>query len=284
MFTSDCSPRKSAPGAPLCGRRFATFKSRPPSSGEHFGASIALPCCMLLEPSQFDRHIAAMLSGALSRHPLFDRCVESAIGHHLLGGIPFAAALFYFWVQAWRENRQQDLCRWITILMASFIAIALALLASRWISWLPPQRMPGLAHLYRHYLAQDINANSFPSDSTSVFSCIAIGMIALNRRVGAALLAAVLVFVSLPRMYVGGHYLTDVLAGLAIGVISYAIARLFFERPLSTRIVALGNRPGAPQILLEICAFLWILEVAVSFREGQWIVNTLHYFHIHLFG
>jgi len=235
---------------------------------------------MMRQASQFDRHIARALSGFLNRHPLFNHCVESALGHHLLGGIPFAATLFYFWVEARRENRQQNLCRWITILLGSFIAIALALLASQVISWLPPQRQPGLAHLYPSYLVQDINTNSFPSDSTAVFSSIAFGIVSLNRSVGAILIAAVLLLVSLPRMYIGGHYLTDVLAGLLIGLASYAVARIAFERPLSARIARIGNRPGAPRVLLEVCAFLWILEVAVSFREGVWILNTLRYFHI----
>jgi membrane-associated phospholipid phosphatase len=235
-------------------------------------------------PTQFDIHSAAVLAGFLGRHPLFDHCVESAIQHHLLGGIPFAACLFYFWVQAERENREDALRRSITILLGSLVAIALALFAGKTASWLPPQRQPGLAHLYPAYLLPDINTNSFPSDSTALFTSIAMGILSLNRAAGVMLLLAVPFLISLPRMYVGGHYPTDVLAGFLIGVAGYAIGRLALERPVSARILAIGHRPGWRGVLLETCVFLWILEVAVNFREGVWIVNALQYFHMRFPG
>jgi membrane-associated phospholipid phosphatase len=231
-------------------------------------------------PSQFDLHAAGALAGLLGRSPLFDHCVESALHHDLLGGIPFAGAVFYFWVQAEREDRQDVLRRIITILIGSFAAIVLALIAGRMISWLPPQRQPGLSHLYPAFLIPDVNINSFPSDSTAVFTAVAMGIPSINRIAGLFLLAAVPLFVSLPRMYVGGHYPTDVLAGLLIGILGYTIGRYGFESGLSGRILAFGRRPGARRVMLETCMFLWILELAVNFREGVWILNTLRYFHM----
>lgn len=232
-----------------------------------------------MAPLQFDLHTAAELARFLGRWPLFDHCVQSAIHHHVLGGIPFAGALFYFWVQAEREGRPERLRRLITILLGSLAAIALALWAADLISWLPPQRQPGLSSLYPKYLIWDENTNSFPSDSTAVYTAIAVGLVSLNRKAGVMLLAAVLLFVSLPRMYVGGHYVTDVLAGLVIGLASYAIARFAFDGKLSGQILAVGRRPGWRHVVLELCVFLWILEVAVSFQEGLWVVHALPYFH-----
>lgn len=235
---------------------------------------------MTVHPSQFDLHAAAALAGLLGRSPLFDHCIESALHHGLLGGIPFAGAVFYFWVQAEREDRQDVLRRIITILFGSLVAILLALIASKMISWLPPQRQPGLSHLYPAYLFPDVNINSFPSDSTAVFTAVAIGILSFNRVAGAFLLAAVPLIVSLPRMYVGGHYPTDVLAGFLIGILGYVVGRYVFESGLSDRSLAFGRRPGARRVMLETCVFLWILELAVNFREGVWILNTLHYFHV----
>lgn len=237
-----------------------------------------------MAPLQFDLHAAVGLARFVGRWPLFDHCVQSALRHHLLGGIPFAGAFFYFWVQAEREDRPEKLRRLITVLLGSLAAIALALWAGDLISWLPPQRQPGLAHFYPDRLFHDMNANSFPSDSTAVFTAIAVGLVSLNRRAGAVLLVAVLLLVSLPRMYVGGHYVTDVLAGLAIGLASYAIARVAFDRKVSGWILAVGRSPGWRNVALEACVFLWILEVAVNFQEGLWIINTLAYFHVRLPG
>ncbi len=238
----------------------------------------------MIEPLQFDLHAAAELARFLGRSPLLDHCVQSAIHHHLLGGIPFAGAVFYFWVQAEHENRPERLGRLITILLGSLAAIALALWAGEVISWLPPQHQPGLARLYPKYLIWDDNTNSFPSDSTAVYTAISVGLISLNRRAGAMLLAAVLLLVSLPRMYVGGHYPTDVLAGLLIGLAGYAIARVAFDPKISGQIVSAGSRPGWRRVVLEACVFLWIVEVAVNFQEGLWIVHALAYFHVRLPG
>lgn len=229
-----------------------------------------------LAPSQFDLHAARALAGLLGRHPLFDYSVQSAIHHHLLGGIPFAATFFYFWVRDERENRQDELRRLITILLGSLVTIALALWAAKMVSWLPPQQQPGLAHLYPRYLFPDVSTNSFPSDSTAVFTSIAIGIVSINRFAGGALLLAVPFLVSLPRMYVGGHYPTDVIAGFLIGLAGYGISRIALDRALSSRILAIGRHAGWRRVLLETCVFLWILEVAVGFSEGTWILRALH--------
>lgn len=242
------------------------------------------PMTFALVPTQFDLHSARTLAGFLGRHPVFDYSVQSAIGHHVLGGIPFAAAFFYFWVRDEREDRREELDRLITAILGSLVTIALALWAASLVSWLPPQRQPGLAQLYPHYLFRDINTNSFPSDSTALFTSVAVGILSINRFAGATLLVAVPFLISLPRMYVGGHYPTDVLAGFAIGVVGYAIARIALDRSLSTRILRFGSRAGWRRVLLETCVFLWILEVAVSFREGAWIFRALGYFHAHFFG
>ena len=238
---------------------------------------------MALLPTQFDFHLAATLSRYLRGHPLFDHCVDSAIDHHLLGGIPFACGIFYFWVRAERENHREILVRLVSILLGSLVTIALLLMAGKMNSWLPPRHQPVLSHLYPSYLEPDANSNSFPSDSTGVFTSIAVGILSISETAGLALLAAVPVFVSLPRMYVGGHFLSDVIAGFLLGVTGYAIARYGLESWFSTRILAIGSRPGWRRTSFETCIFLWILEVAVNFREGVWIVHTLRYFHGKLF-
>ena len=231
-----------------------------------------------LSPSQFDLHAARVLARFLGHHPLFDYSVQSAIGHHLLGGIPYAAAFFYFWVRGERENRQDDLRRLITVVLGSLVTILLVLWAGKMVSWLPPQRQPALAHLYPDYLFPNVNTNSFPSNSTALFTSIAVGILCVNRLAGVALLVAVPFFVSLPRMYVGGHYPTDVLAGFLIGLVGFAIARIALERALSPRILAIGRYESWRRVVLETFVFLWILEVAVTFSEGAWILGALHYF------
>lgn len=57
---------------------------------------------------------------------------------------------------------------------------------------------------------------SFPSDHATMAGAVAVGLLLANRRWGipAAVAAALMAFT---RVYVGAHYPSDVLAGLALG-------------------------------------------------------------------
>jgi len=84
----------------------------------------------------------------------------------------------------------------------------------------------------------------------------------------------------LPRMYVGGHYLSDVVAGLVLGLVSYIGARCLLEArvvPVAERFLSEESRF---RVLGELLVFAWIWQVAVEFREVVWGKNSLEYlFH-----
>jgi membrane-associated phospholipid phosphatase len=125
------------------------------------------------------------------------------------------------------------------------------------------------------YLLENINDNSFPSQSTALYAAVAAGIFSLHRAVGSALWVGVGVLVGLPRLYVGGHYPTDVLTGLVLGLFGYLIARTLWEPSLSLPLERLFDQDKWPHLLGEFVVFIWILETAVEFREGVWIKNAL---------
>ena len=84
--------------------------------------------------------------------------------------------------------------------------------------------------------------------------------------------------VSLPRLYLGGHYPTDVLVGLILGFFGYFGARIFLERSLASWLERLFEKENWLRILGDIFVFLWILQVAVDFREAVWIRDSFRYF------
>ena len=77
---------------------------------------------------------------------------------------------------------------------------------------------------------------SFPSDHATVAGAVAVGLWFANRRWGtvAIVLAVLMAFT---RVYVGAHYLGDVLAGLALGGL-IALAGRWLVVPALTRIAA----------------------------------------------
>ena len=215
------------------------------------------------------------LAKLLGRYPIVDLGVQSAIRHHVLGGFWFAACLFVFWTLGARPGGDNVRRRVLTILIGSAVATVSALLFGELFSWLPPSRNPVLAHYYPSYLSENMNINSFPSLSTALYAAVAAGIFSLNKGVGWALWLGVGVLVSLPRVYVGGHYPTDVFVGLVLGLLGYFVARTFLEPCVGPYIDRLFQQATCPCVLGEFVVCVWILQIAVEFRELVWIKGAL---------
>jgi len=213
----------------------------------------------------------------LGRYRLFDLSVESAIRHHVLGGFWFAACIFIFWMRGVRPGGQRVRLRVLTILFGSSLAIVLTLLSGGLASWLPPSRNPGLAHFYPAYLSENVNDNSFPSQSTALYAAVAAGIFSLHKVLGSALWVGVGVLVILPRLYVGGHYPTDVLAGLILGLLGYFSSRTLLEPSYGPYFERLFEQNTWLRVVGEFVVFVWILQTGVEFREVVWIKNSLEY-------
>jgi membrane-associated phospholipid phosphatase len=230
-------------------------------------------------PTTFDIWVSRGLAGYLHHYPLFDVCIQSLVYHNILGGLGFAMALFLTWQES-RKPQTSERFRikiWTTVLASMLVAL-LATLASSLIHWPPPSRNPILFTLYPDYMDRNPNTNSFPSQSTAVYSALAAGFYSLNRKTGIACWIAVGVLVALPRMFVGGHYLSDVLAGLVIGIAGYIIARRLFEPHSVPYLVRTCESTPALQWFASVVVFLWILQVAVEFRDLAWLRRVLEYF------
>ena len=72
--------------------------------------------------------------------------------------------------------------------------------------------------------------SSFPSDHATLAFALSAAVCAYSWRVGGFCLVWSLFVVSLPRIYYGHHYATDILAGMAIGLLSAVLVQAF-RRP-----------------------------------------------------
>ena len=94
-----------------------------------------------------------------------------------------------------------------------------------------------------HVLVDRTTDFSFPSDHATVAGAVAVGLLFANRRWGivAAVLAVVMAFT---RVYVGAHYVSDVVAGLALGA-TVAAAGWFTVVPILRRLAGWLTRTPA---------------------------------------
>ena len=231
----------------------------------------------MLTPTRFDLWFTAQLVQFLDRYPLFDLSIQSAIYHNVLGGFWYGAALFVFWVRSNRTGQEATRRRILTILLGSLIAILLMLVAQALVVWPPPIHYPSLSGLYPRYIYTNPEGSSFPSQSVTLYASLAAGIYSLHRVTGWFLWAGVVVLVGLPRIYVGGHYPSDVFAGIILGLAGYAAARYFLESRLVPRLERLFAGKTWLRVLGEVIVFAWILQVAIEFREAVWLRNCLRF-------
>jgi len=227
-------------------------------------------------PPVFDVWFIAHLAMLWGRSPIFDLAVQQSVAYGVLGGLWYAGVLFLFWVQGAQPGQPEVRWRTLTIAFGSFVAALLTVVAAHAVSWAPPSAHPELAGLYPENFPVNLNATSFPSQSTALYAAVAAGIYSLRRTLGRWAWMGVGVLVALPRMFLGGHYLIDVLAGLVAGLSGYWVAILLEARAVSWCKTAFEFHWSHWQrTLAEAVVFLWLLQVATEFRHVAWITDVL---------
>ena len=158
--------------------------------------------------------------GRFAGNWVLDRLASQEEANNIFKGGMFFAIYWYFWFRAGadRERRRRTI-------VVTVIAALLAVIVGRTISFLVPFRVrpmydPALLHpSYSIALAPNLeNWSSFPSDAALYFFALAFGIAYLSRRLTIPILLYTAGWICLPRLYLGVHYGSDIVAGAAIGM------------------------------------------------------------------
>ena len=241
-------------------------------------ASTALICGGALAGPWFYSFNHWLLALTVRLFPLTDphmNFAEFFMHNRLVSGFVFAAATYYFW--SLRDDRSEWRRARILEAIAACIAAVIFTLALRpFVGTLPPCRTPGFQELFPPYLWRFGSGNSFPSHSTLVYFVMAAGLWPLSRKCSAILCAWVLLAVSLPRVYVGGHYPTDVLASVVMALAFLWLAWRAGESRWGIRSL---DRIAMSGSWIELAIFFWLFELGEGFRgSGElviWIVRKV---------
>jgi undecaprenyl-diphosphatase len=115
--------------------------------------------------------------------------------------------------------------------------------------------------------------SSLPSDHAVLFFSLATGTYLISKKWGIISFAYVIIFISFPRIYLGFHYLTDIIAGAGIGIlITCIISCQKTIQLLSKKTLALSIKfPG----VFYACFFILSYQIASMFEQTRAIASFL---------
>ncbi|MBV8613512.1 MAG: phosphatase PAP2 family protein [Acetobacteraceae bacterium] len=153
--------------------------------------------------------------------PLIDRIAAFEEGGNLLRGGLLLIPYWWFWFSADGQRRDQQRRVIVGALLGTLGALIVARgLAAALPFRLRPMHDSGLGfHAPSLPIAMNMESwSSFPSDTATLFFALSFGVLRLSRRLGTALTAYSAAWICLPRIYLGIHYPSDILAGALLGV------------------------------------------------------------------
>jgi undecaprenyl-diphosphatase len=224
--------------------------------------------------NSFDQPIISFYNQAAQRCPTFDKLVIIASDSDLLKGAVVLAAVWCAWF--YRSTEQH---RHRAQLFSGIVGALIALFVARLLAFALPLRLRPLLDPALHFrppsgLPDQSNWttwSSFPSDHATLFFALTLGVFRVSRKGGIALFLYVLVFICLPRMYVGIHYPSDILAGIAIGFGAVALLGInkinaIWTKPL---FLLLERRPG----FFYAMFFLLSFQIATLFWDVRMLLS-----------
>lgn len=203
-----------------------------------------------------------------------DRFVGVVAINHLIKGGVFALLIWWQWFRL-SPRQQEDRARVLATIMSSVAAMALARVLAMLLPFRNrPMHEPSLHFVLPYGAAPDMldGWSSFPSDHATLFFALATGLMFVSRRVGLAALAYATVFVALPRLYMGLHYPTDLLAGAVLGVVVVTAGNALLVRtPLPDWLVGWCDRhPG----YFYPGMFLFTYQIADNFEAARALLKA----------
>lgn len=214
----------------------------------------------------FDAHILSYLNHFARRSWAFDNLFVLC-SNYLLRVAGIVPLYWWAWFRGGEgKNGKRD------FLLFGMIACLFALLLSRTISALLPFRPRPIHNPELHFQLPYSQGNgmllgwsSFPSDHAAVYFALAMCLYFAAPRLGIFALCWAIFVTSLPRLYLGLHYPTDIMAGALLGVgVAYLSKSSKLRTAVTTPLARWQERhPGPFYALL----FLFTVQLATAFES-----------------
>lgn len=207
-----------------------------------------------------------------------DKLIYDISDSPLLKGGVFLAAYWWLWFEI-DENGVHTQRRHVVValLAGTVAAIASRLMQVALPFHLRPLHTPGLG-MRIPFGVDSLTLNdfsSFPSDHAVLFFALCVPLWKRSRWLGGAAFLWTALVICLPRVYLGYHWTSDVLAGAVIGIaMMLVLCRLIGATALPDQVLRFGK--AHPSAFYAI-AWLLALEVALLFADlRHFLLDAAH--------
>jgi len=119
----------------------------------------------------------------------------------------------------------------------------------------------------------EVKESAFPSDHAAFAFALVTCLYFISRRVGLAMAAYVLMFVCLPRLYLGIHWPSDIAGGIAIGIGVMSVLQITHVRAILAAPVFRLRSYSPPAF--HVLAFLMSYGVMTKFYDVRQLAGLL---------
>jgi undecaprenyl-diphosphatase len=212
------------------------------------------------------------------RDILLDTLIYDIADSPLLKGGVFLAAYWWLWFEVDRNGVHAQRRNVVVALLAGTVAaIASRLLQFSFPFHLRPLHTPGLGlHMPLGVNAATLNNfSSFPSDHAVLFFALSVPLWKRSRWLGVAAILWTVLVICLPRVYLGYHWTSDVIAGALIGVaLMLVVCWLIGATGVPDQVLRF-SKTHAP--VFYAIAWLLVFELAVLFADlRHFLLDAAH--------
>ena len=224
----------------------------------------------------FDVEIIHFLNQFSNCSHLFDVGVQFLAHNNLLKGGVLVAVMWGAWFKSndhYSDNRKYIIATLISCLAAITLGRGLQLILP---FRLRPLHEEGLNFILPYGSSPEslTGWSSFPSDHAVLFFCLSTGLLFLSKRTAIFALLYTAIVISFPRMYLGLHYPTDIIAGAILGMIVALVGNIYLVKNESFHLITdwLISKPR----LFYPWLFLLTYQIATLFDDSRAIVLMWH--------
>ena len=224
--------------------------------------------------NNFDLTLLSAVNQYAHHSQTFDRFVASIQFNNLFKGGVLFPLVYFIWFKADRNSIKRHYL--IATLLCTFPADLIARLMAKML----PFRFRPIHDATINFLPPfGMNTNildgfsSFPSDHAILFFCLSTGLFFCSKKLGIFALIYTLIFIAFPRIYLGLHYPTDIIAGAAIGIIFAVTANIYFAQSKLVNIINQWSYTK-PEFFYPLF-FLFTCEVFEMFASSRALITSL---------